>query len=140
MILDETKICQQEKGKRTITGTIQHDRQYEKQSGKFEIYNMVQRPRIDRYNLDIQRSGSKRSSFPTLFSSVQGEGHRGIMTGVSEEMILGNKITKIHQSYAQRLICQRKEAQNKYIKELESKSIIITYFEKYKTSNPIRES
>ena len=41
------------------------------------------------------------------------------MIGVSEEMILGNKITKIHQSYAQRLICQRKEAQNKYIKELE---------------------
>ena len=38
---------------------------------------------------------------------------------VPKELILGNKITKIQQPYARRLICQKKEAQKKYIKELE---------------------
>ena len=37
---------------------------------------------------------------------------------VPEELILGNRITKIQRPYARRLICQKK-VQKKYIKELE---------------------
>ena len=45
--------------------------------------------------------------------------HRGFLMDIPEEFILGNKITKIQRPYARRLICQKKEVQNKYIKELE---------------------
>ena len=38
---------------------------------------------------------------------------------IPEELSLGNKITRIQRPYAQILICQKKEVQSKYIKELE---------------------
>ena len=45
--------------------------------------------------------------------------HKGFLMNVLEELILGNKITKIQQPYARRLICWKKGVQKKYIKELE---------------------
>ena len=59
---------------------------------------------------------TKATAFPFLFII---EDYRGFFMDVLEELILGNRITKIQQPYARRLICQKKEVQKKYIKELE---------------------
>ena len=71
--------------------------------------------KIDAIWISKDLEATKATAFP--FSSI-GD-HRGFLMEVPEELILGNRITKIQQLYARRLICQKKEDQKKYIKELE---------------------
>ena len=65
---------------------------------------------------EYQKIWKKNATFLPLFFSIVN--HRGIMIDVSEDIILGNKITKVHRPYARRHI-YRKEVQHKYIEKLE---------------------
>ena len=67
--------------------------------------------------MDFKRSGSNKSHSTPFFFSIGA--YRGFIMDIPEELSLGNKITRIQRPYAQILICQKKEVQSKYIKELE---------------------